>query len=147
MKKVGCLSALLLLTGCITAQERAEQMRPAMVAEDDHKLHCDVGHDHIEITIPADFPPEIRSMAIIQNGKTRKWRTIVDEENHLAPFKPGVRQIILRPSIQQAVDYRNGRKRLVKAFPTSGEYEIIFTDNTETELENMLSVSCDIILP
>ena len=98
-------------------------------------LLCTARHDRIAITLPADIDRRIGSMAVVRGGR---WAFLVDDQNHYAPFRPGVRRLTLRPSGQLgAVDGRP-----VRAFPRSGVYRIVFADNLETEPENMIALDC-----
>ena len=98
-------------------------------------LLCTAGHDRIHITLPANVDRRIGSMAVVRGGR---WAFLVDDRNHYAPFRPGIRRLSLRPSSQLgAVDGRP-----VRAFPRPGGYRIVFADNLETEPENMIALDC-----
>ena len=104
------------------------------------RLQCAVRGDRIEITLPASMDPSIRSMALVRG---KRWLTLVDETHHLAPFRPGAKRLVLRRSDQKAAFYgADGQEKHVRAFGTPGAYRIVFTDNLETEPENMTMRDC-----
>ncbi len=74
-------------------------------------------------------------MAVVQGAR---WAFLADEQNHFAPFRPGVRHLVLHPAHQLgAVDGKSAR-----AFPVAGTYRIVFADNLETEPDTMLALDC-----
>ena len=104
------------------------------------QLQCVSSNDRIEITLPADMDKRIASMAVVAG---KRWLTLVDEQHHLVPFKPGVRRLTLTPSDQMAAYHdAQGKERRVRAFAKHGAYRIVFSDNLETEPENMTLRDC-----
>ena len=102
---------------------------------DPEGLVCRTGRDRIDITVPADMDRRIGSLAVVRGAR---WAFLVDEQDHYAPFRPGVRRLSLHPSRQLgAVDGKPAR-----AFPVAGTYRIVFADNLETEPETMISLDC-----
>lgn len=104
-------------------------------------LQCRKLPGRIEVVLPADMDPAIRYMAVVKGDR---WLPVVDETHKLAPFKSGTKSFTVRTATQRAVDYRNGKAVSVKAFTTTGIYKLVFSDNLETEPEEMASVSCSV---
>lgn len=122
-------------------------MMAAMAAEP-QPLKCERQGDRIEINLPSDMNskdglnlPDIDSMAVIKNGL---WLTLADDTVQLAPFKSDTKHLTLKISEQMGSYIGKKDIQLVKVFDKPGTYEIIFTDNLETEPENMLSISCKV---
>lgn len=103
-------------------------------------LSCQVSGGNVEVKLPADMNPKIHEMAVI-HGKQRV--VIVDDAHAFAPF-PASKTLALPIKEQRAVEYRNGKAAEVKAFPEAGSYTLLFTNNLETERENMDSLECGI---
>ena len=102
---------------------------------DPEGLACRTGRDRVDIVLPADMDRRIGSLAVVRGAR---WAFLVDEQDHYAPFRPGVRRLTLQPSRQLgAVDGKPAR-----AFPTPGPYRIVFADNLETEPGDMISLDC-----
>lgn len=104
------------------------------------ELQCVRAGNRIEINIPSGLDKRIGSLAVVYR---QKWLTLVDEDHHLAAFRPGVRRVILERSLQMGVYWGDdGKERWVKVFGKPGTYRIVLADNLETEPENMDSVEC-----
>lgn len=83
----------------------------------------------------------------LQGGE---WRFVIDEgdDRHpplrLSPYRPGMRRLVIDTRRQLSVSYRDGKARIVPAFPKPGRYTLIFSDNLGTEPENMASWECTV---
>lgn len=104
-------------------------------------LQCRKTAGRIEIVLPADMDPTMRYLAIVRRNH---WLPIVDEKHRLAPFKPGLRSFTMRTATQKAVEYKNGRPIPVRAFTTPGTYKLVFSDNLDTDPEEMASITCSV---
>lgn len=104
-------------------------------------LQCRVVRDQIRITLSTEVTPEMKYLAVVHRGR---WSAIVDDRHRLAPFPRSGRQLTIPLRTQSAVEDRDGKETLVRAFPRPGAYRLVFTDNLETEETEMLSNSCTV---
>ena len=118
------------------------------------RITCAVAGSHITVRFLYEASPEfvMDKFAVVQAGSLRggDWFFVVNPDfEHpirFSPYRPGMKRLTIDTRQLRAVtsDERTGKARIVPAFPKPGRYTLVFADNLETELENMVYWSCTV---
>ena len=113
------------------------------LAADKNGFSCQTADHNVKITFHDITPPQYLG---VRHGDDFYYLSYEPIKANYVNYKPSVKQLSLPVNQQDGTIFRNGIQKTEKVFRNKGSYEIVFSDNLETDQSAVYHLNCKIII-